>query len=576
MEITVEKNVRVAMRDGVELATDVYRPAGGGPHPVILQRTPYDKENSPSVDVFKAVQAGYAMVVQDTRGRFASGGTFDPFFREGEDGADTIAWAAAQPWSDGNVGMMGASYFGATQWLAAAEQPPALKAISPYITASDYYEGWTYQGGAFELGFILSWSLLMLGLGEVGRRLRTGEATLEDFGRSVAAVDANHDLYWTTPITEIEALKGVAPYYEDWIRHATYDDYWRSIAPRERYDAVAIPALNAGGWYDLFLSGTLENYAGRRAAGGEAAERSRLIIGPWAHGPSAGQFAQRSYGLLSGNVASDLIGTQLKWFDVHLKGAEDPFDPETPVRLFIMGADTWRDEADWPLPDTRYTNYYLHSGGSANSSAGDGLLSTEPPAGDEPHDAYLYDPRNPVPTVGGQTFLPGLILGANAGPMDQREVEARADVLVYSTPPLERDTEVTGPISLVLHVDSSARDTDFTGKLVDVHPDGRAEILTDGILRARYRNGTDHVELLEPGTVYELHLDLWATANVFRAGHRIRLDVSSSNFPRFDRNSNTGGTIWQESEAEFVQALNRVHHTGAKPSHLVLPIIDRS
>jgi putative CocE/NonD family hydrolase len=575
MEITVEKSVQVPMRDGVALATDVYRPAEGR-HPVLLQRTPYDKTNSPSGDVFKAVGAGYAVVVQDTRGRFGSDGDFDPFFREAEDGADTIAWAAEQPWSDGNVGMMGASYFGATQWLAAAQQPPALKAIAPYITASDYYEGWTYQGGAFQLGFILHWSLLMLGLGEVGRRLGKGEATPAQFGTSVEAVDANADLYWTTPITAIEALEGVAPYYFDWIAHDRDSEYWKSIAPRERYDAVTVPSLNMGGWYDLFLLGTLENYVGMRAKGGsDAARNARLIIGPWAHGPNAGQFTQRGYGLMSGTVASDLIGTQLKWFDHHLKGGEVTWDAGKPVRLFIMGADVWRDEADWPLPDTRYTPYYLHSEGGANTAYGDGTLSTEPPSTDEPPDNYLYDPRNPVPTVGGQTFLPGLLLGANAGPMDQLEVEARSDVLVYSTPPLARDTEVTGRIELVLYAESSARDTDFTGKLVDVHPDGRAEILTDGILRARYRNGTQEAELLEPGEVYELHVDLWATANVFKAGHQIRLEVSSSNFPRFDRNTNTGGTVWQETEADFVPALNRIHHDAAHPSHVVLPLIER-
>jgi len=239
-----------------------------------------------------------------------------------------------------------------------------------------------------------------------------------------------------------------------------------------------------------------------------------------------------------------------------------------------MGADVWRDERDWPLPDTQYARYHLRSGGRANTAAGDGVLSAEPP-GDEPEDVYLYDPRNPVPTLGGATFLPGLFVGVNAGPRDQRPIAGRHDVLTYVTPPLERDVEVTGLVELVLFASSSAPDTDFTGKLVDVHPDGRAEILTDGILRARYRDSRSDPQPLEPGRVYELHVDLWATANVFKAGHRIRLDVSSSNFPRFDRNTNTGGSIADEGPDALAQAVNRVFHDAAHPSHVVLPIVDR-
>jgi putative CocE/NonD family hydrolase len=273
-------------------------------------------------------------------------------------------------------------------------------------------------------------------------------------------------------------------------------------------------------------------------------------------------------------MVADVTAQTIRFFDRHLRGIENGLDDEPPVRIFVMGANQWRNEQDWPLPDTQYTAYYLDSAGHANSDTGDGQLVLQSPA-DEASDVYLYDPHNPVATIGGQTFLPGLVLGTNCGPRDRREIEGRSDVLCFSTSPLAAATEVTGPISLVLHASSSAVDTDFTGALVDVHPDGRAMILTEGILRARYRNSTREAELLEPGRTYELTIDLWATSNVFKAGHQIRLEVSSSNFPRFDRNSNTGGIIAKETEAEFIPAVNRILHGGSHPSRLVLPIIAR-
>jgi putative CocE/NonD family hydrolase len=581
MNILIEKNLKVRMRDGVELATDVYRPDTREPVPVLVQRLPYNKELTALVnfacDVSRAVQAGYAVVVQDTRGRFASGGEFHPFFDEATDGADTIAWAASQPWSTGKVGMVGGSYFGATQWLAATQSPPALQAIAPYVTAADYHEGWAYQGGAFELGFNLSWTLPFLALGELLRRMETGRATAEDLSALIQAIDRNNELYWRLPLTDMPPLAGLAPYYFEWLAHPNYDDYWRSIAPREYYERITVPALNIGGWYDLFLGGTLANYRGMKERGGStlARQQQRLIVGPWAHGVSGGAFAERLYGFMASTDIFDLTGVQLRWFDHWLKGIDNGVERDRPVRLFVMGANIWREEDDWPLPDTNFTAYYLHSGGHANSLSGDGLLSTARP-GDEPEDVYLYDPRNPVPTVGGQTFLPGLFVGANAGPRDQRVVETRHDVLCYTTEPLERPVEVTGPVQLILYASSSALDTDFTGKLVDVAPDGRAEILTEGILRARYRDSLSNPAPLQPGRIYELRLDLWATANVFAAGHRIRLDVSSSNFPRFDRNTNTGGTIATEGADALVQAVNRVYHDRAHPSHVLLPIVERS
>jgi putative CocE/NonD family hydrolase len=379
------------------------------------------------------------------------------------------------------------------------------------------------------------------------------------------------------PLVDMPLLREFAPYYFEWLAHPNYDDYWQDLAPSTFYEQVTVPALHIGGWYDLFLGPTLENYTGMKRRGGSALARQhqRLLIGPWSHGSWTGIFPHRSYGLAANGDVMDLVGVQLRWFDHWLKGVDNGVQQEKPVKLFVMGLDQWREEDDWPLPDTHFRSYYLHSGGHANSAAGDGMLSTEVPTTEEAEDVYLYDPRRPVPTVGGAILLSFQAPEMEQGLHDQRSVEAREDVLCYSTPILEQPVEVTGPIELALFVSSSARDTDFTGKLVDVYPDGRAEILTDGILRTRYRESFSQPKLLEPGQIYELHLDLWATSNLFRAGHRIRLEVSSSNFPRFDRNTNTGGTIETETEQDVVQAVNRVYHDATHPSHLLLPIIER-
>jgi uncharacterized protein len=397
MRIVVDKNLMVPMRDGVPLATDVYRPDGPGPFPTLVQRLPYNKEVGPlvnfSFDVLRGVQAGYAVAVQDTRGRWASGGEFNPFFDEARDGADTIAWAAAQPWSTGAVGMIGGSYIGATQWTAATQTPEALRAIAPFVTTDQYYDGWAYQGGAFQLGFSLHWTLLSLASGEVVRRMGAGAASPQDFAALVAAVDGNEALYRRLPLLGLPEVKGLAPYYDDWLSHPCYDEFWRATAPREFYGQTTVPALNMGGWYDLFLKGTLANYTGMKAQGGSDAARQhqRLVIGPWAHGPLAGWFPERSYGLLAGAEAADITGLQLRWFDWLLKGEDTSLAAEKPVRLFVMGANEWRDEDDWPLPGTEYVDYFLHSRGRANTAGGNGRLSTNAP-GDEPEDVYLYDP----------------------------------------------------------------------------------------------------------------------------------------------------------------------------------------
>jgi putative CocE/NonD family hydrolase len=569
--ILIEKNIMVPMRDGVNLATDIYRLEGASPTPVLVVRTPYNKDglvaSSDTFDVLRAVQAGYTVVAQDVRGRYASDGTFNPHVQETADGLDAFAWAADQPWSNGVVGTFGGSYLGCTQWLPAREQPPALRAMAPSITFSDGYEGCAYQGGAKVL-HDLRWVVANIVPAEIERRIARGEQTLE----SETPLDVDGALT-ELPLATHPLIRKYAPFYRDWLAHPTADDYWLASSPQAGYEQISVPALNISGWYDIFLWSTFQNYLGMKQRGGteKARRNQRLIIGPWTHGNFSGSFPEREFGWGGSSAATDLPGIHLRWFDRWLKDVDNGIDREPPVMIFLMGVDEWSGEADWPLPDTQYHPYYLHSSGGANTLHGDGTLSTEPP-GDEPSDVYLYNPLRPVPTVGGQVILPG---GNAMGPRDQREVELREDVLVYSTPVSDRTVEVTGPIELRLFVSSSAPDTDFTGKLVDVHPDGRAMILTEGILRARYRNSFTDPELMEPDTVYEIRLDLWATANVFLPGHRIRLEVSSSNFPRFDRNSNTGGEIASESAEEYRPAINRIFHDAVHASCLILPIVER-
>lgn len=569
--ILIEKNVMVPMRDGVQLATDIYRLAGANPTPVLAARTPYNKDgiltSGETFDILRAVQAGYTVVVQDVRGRYASEGMFKPHAQETDDGVDMFAWTAVQPWSNGAVGTFGGSYLGATQWLPACEQPPALLAMAPAVTFSDAYEGCSYQGGAKVL-HDLRWVVANIVPAEIERRRALGEKPI--------ACEIPLDVggaFTELPLATHPFIREYAGFYRDWLTQRTQGDYWRPSAPEAGYENITVPALNISGWYDIFLWSTFQNCLGMKQRGGtaEARKNQHLIIGPWTHMNFSGSFPEREFGWGGSAAAIDLPGIHLRWFDRWLKSEENGIDDERPVMIFVMGSDEWRSEAAWPLPDTQYRPYYLHSGGQANTLHGDGMLSTEAP-GDESPDVYLYNPMRPVPTVGGQVILPG---GNATGPRDQRNVELRDDVLVYSTPELVRPVEVTGPIELCLFIASSARDTDFTGKLVDVYPDGRAIILTEGILRTRYRNSFTEPELLEPGHIYELRLNLWATANVFMPGHRIRLEVSSSNFPRFDRNSNTGGDIVTETADQYQTAVNRIFHDVERPSHLILPIIER-
>ncbi len=566
-KIIIERNVMVPMRDGVRLATDIYRKDDSGPAPVLMARTPYNKNYAAvddRFDTFRALEMGYAVVIQDVRGRYASEGKFNPHFQEKEDGVDAFAWASGQPWSDGTIGTFGGSYLGGTQWLPAGETPPALKAMAPSITFSDSYEGCMYQGGAKVL-HDLRWVVASIIPAELNRS-RTEEDGIGEKGPLPDVDEALNEL----PLAAHPMIASHASFYREWLSHSSGGEYWHGASPEKGYEGITVPALNISGWYDIFLWSTFRNFTGMRERGGSktARENQRVIIGPWTHMNFSGVFPEIEYGSGSSAAAIDLAGMHMRWYDRWVRGIENGAEKDPPVMIFLMGRNEWIFGSDWPLPDTRFRSYYLHSSGSANTLHGDGALSADTP-GDEPSDVYLYNPLRPVPTVGGQVILPG---GNSTGPRDQREAEIRDDVLVYSTPVLDKEWEVIGPVELQLYVSSSARDTDFTGKLVDVFPDGKAVILTEGIMRARYRNSFERPEMMEPGEIYGLTLNLWATANVFLPGHSVRLEVSSSNFPRFDRNSNTGGTISGETRDEYMTAVNRIHHDGAHPSRLILPI----
>ncbi len=571
--IVVEKNIEVPMRDGTILRADLYRPDSQEKLPVLLNRTPYNKAMpmvfAMTLDAMRAAEAGYNVMVQDCRGRFASDGVFDCFTIEARDGYDTIEWAARQPWSNGKVGTYGASYMGATQWLAATESPPSLKAMVPSITASDYHDGWTYQGGAFSLFFNVSWTMAALAPPSLLRDRAKSPELGAELGRTLGAIDTMLEAMKHMPLREFPMFRMGAPYFFDWLAHPSYDDYWRRICIEEHHPKINVPALNIGGWYDVFQGGTVRNFLGMRSRGGSESARAGqlLIVGPWSHAvPFQNLVGGVDFGYQTSAISADIDGLQLRFFDRHLKGIGD--SDLAPVRIFVMGINRWREEKEWPIPGTEFRRYYLHSRGRANSMYGDGALSTQPPGAESP-DHFLYNPNDPAPTVGGPLCCyAGALQG---GAFDQSPVEHRADVLVYSTEPLAEDIEVTGPIVVTLFAASSALDTDFTAKLVDVGPCGMARNLTDGIIRARFRESQSEQKLLSPGKVTQFTIDLWNTANVFKAGHRIRLEISSSNFPRFDRNPNTGNELFTDSEMR--PAMQTVMHDRAYPSHITLPIV---
>jgi hypothetical protein len=524
---------------------------------VLLVRTPYDKTGETSFGM-KGAARGYVVIAQDVRGRFSSEGEWYTFKNESQDGYDTVEWAAALPYSNGKVGMFGGSYVGATQYLAAIAKPPHLAGICPTVTASNYHDGWTYQGGAFEQWFNESWST---GLAMNTMRRRVEESSALEGTKTLPLADYS--------VLEAPSAAGIAPYFRDWLGHPNYDGYWKQWSIEDHYSQIQVPVLSFGAWYDIFLGGTLRNYERLKTeAGTEAAKRGqRLVVYVGGH---AGGSSNRRVGAVDfgEKLPIDEDEMTLRWYDSLLKGQANGVEHEKPVKIFVMGKNEWREEDDWPLARAKSTRYYLHSTGGANGVAGNGTLGTVAP-GEEKPDQYVYDPNDAVPTIGGPLCCGALPTGI--GPQDQRPAEARADVLVFTTPAFAKDTEVTGPVTLDLYVSSSAVDTDFTGMLVDVWPNGFAQNLTSGILRMRYRNSQEKPELGNPGETYHVTVDLWATSNVFLTGHKLRLEVSSSNFPRFDRNLNTGEI--QAHGARMTKATNVVNHDKAHPSALIVSVV---
>ncbi len=565
-DIVVQHDVPMKTRDGITLFADIYRPTAPGKFPVILMRTPYDKSVSWAVSpAHKMVLRGYVVIIQDVRGRYTSEGEWYPFRHEQADGFDTVEWVAGLPYCDGKVGMMGASYVGATQMLAAIGQPPHLAGIAPEVTASNYHDGWTYQNGAFEQWFDQNWTS-QLAQNTLQRLIHQNTNALVGVPMLPLANYPVFNFGQLPADAQLTAL--IVPYYLDWLAHPDYDDYWKQWSIEENFAKIAVPMLQVGGWYDIFSAGTLRNYMGAKAHGSTEPARTQqhLLMQIGGHAGFGRRIGDVDFGPHA--LENEYTDAILDWYDFLFKGIRNAFATDKPVKLFTMGANEYRQHDDWPPPQAVPTKYFLHSNGKANSLRGDGSLSVSA-SKSEPSDTYVYNPTNPAPTIGGPLCCDAEHM--EPGPRDQRAVENRDDVLVYSTPPLARDLEVTGPVTATLFVKSTAVDTDFTAKLVDVAPDGFAQNLTDGILRMRYRASPEHASLMNPGQIYEISLDLWATSNVFLRGHSMRLEISSSNFPRFDHNLNTGEEI--KFAHTSVPASNTILHDAQHPSALVIPVM---
>ncbi|HKV55558.1 MAG TPA: CocE/NonD family hydrolase [Candidatus Binataceae bacterium] len=575
-KIVKEENVPARMRDGVTLRADVYRPDAPGRYPVVLMRTPYGKEaTAPNAKRF--VPYGYVLVTQDTRGRFDSeGDCYYPLIHEGNDGYDTVEWAAQLPCSNGSVATYGQSYLCATQYLMAPTRPPHLRAMFATSAPSDWHECWVYRGtGVLDFGWLLPYCLMMTPdqLKRKGTRhlLEAIRGYYPDPAEMSLWAGLKEEHFSHLPIYDwAERLAESMPYLKDYFDHPEDDAYWRQINVRHKAHDVAVPIFHVASWYDGFLEGGLHYFSAIRQHGytPEARAGQRLLVGPWPHLYPYDSPSSKVGELDLGPEALIRVGDMaLRWFDYWLKGIDSGIAGTKPVNIFVMGDNTWREEDEWPLARTKYTPFYLHGAGKANTLNGDGGLSQIPPH-EERSDSFVYDPNDPAPTRGGSQ------LGPNpTGPCDQRPVEARQDVLVYTSEPLTTDLEITGPIAMKLFAASSATDTDFTAKLVDVWPNGYAQNIQDGIVRARYRNSKTHPVLLTPDEVCEYTIDLWATSHVVKPGHRIRVEISSSNFPHYDRNPNTGGPLFKENS--FKRATQTIFHDAGRPSHIILPIIPR-
>jgi len=572
-KVHIEFEVPIRMRDGITLMAIVYRPEGVGPWPALLTRTPYSKDYTASGgsddachDIIRATRDGYIVVIQDCRGRYTSEGEWDTIsslLHEIDDGVDTLNWIAKLPECNGRIGTFGGSYLGYTQWCMLCKGIPSLRTAIPSFTFADPYDGFFYRDGALELGLYVNWALgLHL---DTTVKARNGESKIEQLYADITSLPCH---LGSLPLNEF------GPFIRNEVPRSALDVIrvgYQGVTEKAelsisgKYSNVLASTLNISGWYDIFLKGTIANYSETILHGiTEEARQSRLIIGPWTHWNRNERVGDIYFGVTGSSAGVDLGGIQNVWFDHYLKNVDNGAETLPPVKLFIMGENTWRDELEWPLARTKYTPFYLHESG---------VLNTEKPIY-EHSDQFAYDPANPVPTLGG-AFLASTYY--KDGPQDHSEIEKRQDVLVYTTPALADEIEVTGPVKLFLWAATDARDTDFVARLLDVHPDGRAYNLTDGIIRARYRNyrNLGIISLIESDEPYLYEIDLWATSNLFQKGHAIRLEITSSCFPRWDRNTNSGNEIGVDTENDFLVAKQTIIHDKMHPSHILLPVIPR-
>ncbi len=540
----------IPMRDGARLAADLFLPASTGRWPTVLVRTPYSRKTPSNAGYRYFVRRGYAVLVQDVRGRFASEGAFGPISQEGPDGNDTIHWISSQPWSDGRVVMAGSSYAGMTEWWAAIANNPHLLAISPVTSGDDeYIDRYYSNGGALQAGHRLLWLAENL----------TPPSHVRPLFQSYI---------WHLPLrtADLPATGQVLPLWRAAVSHPSRDAFWKRSSIRERIGNMSVPVLSFGGWFDEYAPSDLDAFS-RLAKRGAQVE---TWIGPWSHDPGW-RFPTRSFGP-DADIPFRL--KQADWFDRCIREERGTGAAEKDgalLHLFVMGPNVWREEREWPLARTRFTPFYLRSSGHANSKSGDGTLQWQP-VPKSPNDSFVYDPKNPVPTRGGAICCESTILAP--GPLDQSLVEERPDVLVYTSSRLTSELEVTGPVRAVLYVSTSANDTDYTAKLVDVQPDGNPLLVTDGIQRLRYRLSLDRPVLVKRNTPYQISVDCGVTSYVFAPGHRIRVEISSSNFPRYDRSLNSARP--NSDETKLTKARQTVYHEHGYPSAIILPVVPRS
>jgi putative CocE/NonD family hydrolase len=554
LNVEVRTEVKIPMRDGIELSANIFLPKADGKYPVILIRSPYGKGDAKYGDGLFYAERGYVVVSQDCRGKGSSQGAWEPFANERNDGRDTQKWLLEQLWCNGSIGTAGGSYVGFTQWISAPSAGEYLKAMFPVVPLVDTYGDGVYIDGALNLALMMGWgSLVAIKPGEQVAMFSWKE---QDWNKA----------FRTLPLNEWDRVLGhKIQYLRDWVAHPHFDDYWAARGVRNQWQDITVPICVVGGWFDIFSRSVFEhiNAVRSKSRSLDARKHQHLIMGPWGHGISRdGKVGDLNFGAESVIKLREL---QTKWFDYWLKGDNTGVDTLPAFRIFVMGRNKWRDEKQWPLERTEYTPYYFHDEGSANTFEGDGKLSIEKPE-QEPVDEFVYDPNDPVPTAGGCNLV-----GCPAGPRDQSEVEKRNDVLVFTSETLKSELEVTGPVKAVLYASSTAKDTDFTAKLLDVYPDGRPFNLCDGIVRANCRDSKSELSLIQPGKVYRYEIDLWVTSNAFLPGHKIRVEISSSNFPRFDRNLNTGEPFG--TDTKFIKATQTIYHDKEHPSHILLPII---